>query len=141
MGRRNYEQMEFAHAYGLYLPKRTMIIGAVEAGEFAKVQMNLLILSQSPDPVTIILNCDGGSAIDGLAIFGAISGLANHVTIHVRGEASSMGAVILQAGDHRSADPEAVLMLHDGVDGAGEKHCRDFERQGEESRRTREEMY
>lgn len=135
------EPIDCFFSNGLWLPGRTLTLGSVDKDEYFRIRKGLTVLSSSLEPLTIIMNSDGGSAVDGMAIYGAISRLSNHVTILVEGEASSMGAVILQAADHRLADRHAVFMLHDGSDGVLDVHARDFEKRGEESKRTREEMY
>jgi ATP-dependent protease ClpP protease subunit len=51
-----------------------------------------------------------------------------------------MGAIILQAADHRQAYPNAEIMLHDGETGYS-GHARDLERYAKENARNRERMY
>jgi ATP-dependent Clp protease protease subunit len=102
---------------------------------------NLHVLQRlSGDPITIIMNCGGGSVSDGMAIYDAIRQCPCHVTIKVLGQASSMGAIILQAADHRIAYPFSRVMLHDGNDGyAG--HSRDFEKNADEGKILRMVTY
>lgn len=140
---RNYqEHIDCLFSNGLWIPGRFIaMLEDVDGQAAKKVISGLRILEQSPEPIHIALNSPGGSTIDGMAMYDAISMCSNHVTITVYGEAASMGAVILQAADHRVMAPHAMLMLHDGTDGATDIHCRDFERRAEESKRSREEMY
>lgn len=141
-GSRSFEAVECFFSNGLWLPGRLVaIVGEVDSDKAADVLASLTILAATADPIFITLNSCGGSAIDGMSIFDAVSNLANHVTITVYGEAASMGAVILQAADQRIMAPHAVLMLHDGTDSVTDLHVRDFERRAVESKRSREEMY
>jgi len=84
-------------------------------------------------PITIIMNHDGGEIYAGMAIYDAIMQAANHITIIVRGSASSMGAVILQAADHRIVSEHSIVMIHKGQVGysgheADVESWRNFER-------------
>jgi ATP-dependent Clp protease, protease subunit len=136
------EPIDCLFANGLWTPGRTLTIGNIDKDEYFKVRKGLLVLSGSTEDITIILNSGGGSFVDGMGIFDAISHISNiHITIRVEGEASSMGSVILQAADHRVATRNAVFMLHDGSDSYGDGTCRDFERAAAFSKRGRETMY
>lgn len=68
-------------------------------------------------PITIIMNHSGGEIYAGMAIYDAIKQAKNHVTILVRGMACSMGAIILQAADHRVVAKHSVVMIHHGQSG------------------------
>lgn len=95
--------------------ERTLIFaGEVNSVAFEKLTKDILQLVKRKAPIEIILNSPGGNVVDGYAIYDLISSLKNHVTIRVLGEASSMGSIILQAGDRRVIAPNAVLMLHEG---------------------------
>ncbi|HUP87164.1 MAG TPA: Clp protease ClpP [Acidimicrobiales bacterium] len=67
-------------------------------------------------PITVIFNSPGGSVLDGLALFDYLRRLrtAGHfVTTMALGRAASMGAVLLQAGDHRVVGENAFLLIHE----------------------------
>lgn len=68
-------------------------------------------------PITVIMNHSGGDIYQGMAIYDAIKQSKNHVTILVRGMACSMGAIILQAADHRVLSKHSVVMIHHGQTG------------------------
>jgi ATP-dependent Clp protease protease subunit len=68
-------------------------------------------------PIVIQLNCPGGDYTEGMAIYDAIMECKNHVTIKVYGQASSMGSIILQAGDVRIMSPNSTMLLHYGTFG------------------------
>lgn len=66
--------------------------------------------------LTLSLSSPGGAISYGLGVIGVIHRIQRDgrvVNVHVSGEASSMGSVILQAGSHRSMDESAILMLHE----------------------------
>lgn len=64
----------------------------------------------------LILNTPGGNVVDGFALIDYLKHLrtsGHHVTVVVLGQATSMGAVILQAADHRVMGANAWMMLHE----------------------------
>jgi ATP-dependent protease ClpP protease subunit len=85
----------------------------------------------------IDIQSDGGSALDGFALFDRlvahskrgkigkdgkrITNGKHHVTMTVLGHAASMGAILLQAADERVIGPEGVLMIHKVSAGAAGK--------------------
>jgi len=112
--------------YGIDIAHRTIYMGSVsiDDGEDSGVdaQMServikaLHLLDQKNEPITIIMNNPGGDWYHGMAIYDAIRGCQSEVTIKVYGMAMSMGAVILQAADHRIMAPNAKFMIHYGYD-------------------------
>jgi ATP-dependent Clp protease protease subunit len=67
--------------------------------------------------IEIQLNTSGGSIFAGFALIDFIRDLRNRghkVTAVVYGYAASMGAVILQAADHRVIGENAFLLIHEG---------------------------
>jgi len=67
------------------------------------------------DSMCLFVNSEGGELAAGLAIHDTLrsySSLGLHVSVGVRGEACSMAAVVLQAGDTRIIGPASRLMLH-----------------------------
>lgn len=139
------ETIELLYDHGLWLPTRTVVVehgtdGVVGEHAFLKLFKGLVILRSSPEPITIILNSPGGNCVDGLAMFDAISELPNHVTVKVYGEAASMGAVILQAADHRVMTRSSEMLLHDGATNIEGVH-RDVVRYVESTKLTRERFY
>jgi ATP-dependent Clp protease protease subunit len=66
--------------------------------------------------MTLVFNSPGGSVIDGLALFDEILSLREQghlITTVARGMAASMGAVLLQAGDHRVIGKNAHMLIHE----------------------------
>jgi ATP-dependent Clp protease protease subunit len=95
-----------------YHPKFTEV-----SAEFAdELDKALTVLEHiNHDPVTIVLSCEGGDVMHGLAIYDRIKASKCHITIVVRGECSSMTTIILQAGDTRHAHSNSLFMYHDGT--------------------------
>lgn len=102
--------------YHLHEQTRTIILSDDINDETGRLFLNAMHLleSSSDEPIHITLNSGGGCFYNGMAIFDAIKTSKCHVTIKVVGHAMSMGAVILQAADHRMATANSVIMLHDG---------------------------
>lgn len=139
--RRTSPSPELYYSHGLHIPSRTIdLIGDVGDAATTFIRNFRLLEHQGPEPITVFLNSGGGSIVDGFAIFDVISLSRNHVTIQVYGEAASMAAVILQAGDARQMAPNAQLMLHDG-EAAQDLQQRDFERFAADLKRCRERRY
>jgi ATP-dependent Clp endopeptidase proteolytic subunit ClpP len=72
----------------------------------------------------IIFNSPGGGVTAGMALFDHIryiSSLGHKITTGSLGYAASMGAILLQAGDHRWMGKEAYLMIHEISAGTGGK--------------------
>ena len=67
-------------------------------------------------PFTVVFNSPGGSVLDGLALYDFLRHLqcrGHHLTTVALGRAASMGAVLLQAGDHRVIGENAFLLVHE----------------------------
>lgn len=101
---------------GIHIPSRTVsLIGDITRESAESVIKGLHILgSINSDPITIILNSDGGEVNQGLAIMDMIRRQQSHITVDVYGEACSMASIILQAADTRRMAPTARLMMHVG---------------------------
>ena len=83
----------------------------------------LLLISQlkhleeldAEKPITIMLNTQGGSLTDGLAIYDVIVQLACPVIVHSLGLCASAGLLILSAADYRVASPNTTFYYHQPV--------------------------
>lgn len=91
------------------------------SGEFNQESCNLvvaqLLFLSKQDPkqdITIYINSQGGSVIDGLAIIDTINFIPNDVSTVCIGCAASMGAVLLSCGAHgkRYVLPHSRVMIH-----------------------------
>lgn len=126
MSRINRDDLEKFHEFGIHVPTRTLSLdtstnddGEETGVNYVMVQRfvkNLHILEHaSREPITIFLNTGGGDLWDGMAIYDAIKASSCEITVVVRGQASSMGSIILQAADHRHLYPHALVMFHFGT--------------------------
>lgn len=123
MARNIPEHSDQFHDNGLYLPTRTMYIDG-EPGEdgfeltstsIRRDLKNLHILdSIGTGEITVVLNCNGGDTVLGMAIYDAIKACKNFVRVIVKGRAYSMGSIILQAADERVLSPNSSVMIHMG---------------------------
>ena len=95
----------------------------------------LHILDQKAEAITIIMNNPGGDWYHGMGIYDAIKGCQSEVTVKVYGMAMSMGAMILQAADHRQVSPNSKIMVHYGYMSWG-GDSKKFQKWAEECKRT-----
>jgi ATP-dependent Clp protease protease subunit len=124
----NRDDVDKFYDYDIYIPTRTIYIGSVAythddeetSVDFAMAERaikGLHLLDKKDGNITVLMNNPGGDWYHGMAIYDAIKGCNNHVTIKVSGHAMSMGAVILQAADERVLAPNSSVMIHYGYDG------------------------
>jgi ATP-dependent Clp protease protease subunit len=64
-------------------------------------------------PITMYINSPGGSVQDGLAIIDCMNLIRSEVHTFVIGQAASMAAIILIAGNYRQATDSSVVMFHE----------------------------
>ncbi len=81
-------------------------------GEISSRGMRDAIKKIGPKKLTIYLNSGGGSVTEGWSIYRQLVGHRAGVTTIVSPLAASMAAVILQAGQERLVDPNAIVMVH-----------------------------
>lgn len=92
---------------------RTLALhGELDQDKASQFLANMSIMDETPGPIRVQLFSEGGDFSAGLAIFDAVRGSPNIVTIEGTGEVSSMASVVLQAGHRRILTPEARLMIH-----------------------------
>ena len=74
----------------------------------------LLYLDAQPgdEPINLYINSPGGVVSDGLAIHDVMRRCRHKVYTYCLGQAASMGAVLLAAGDRRFALENAQVMIH-----------------------------
>lgn len=79
---------------------------------FAKA---MLWLMKSPEPITICISCSGGEVNAGLAIYDLIQSCPNKIYMYCIGQACSMAAVLLAAGQkgRRFILPHSSVMIHE----------------------------
>jgi ATP-dependent Clp protease protease subunit len=106
--------------------RRTLyIVGEISDATTARVLPALFGLDQTDGDIRIVLSSEGGTELDGYAIYDAITMCRNKVVIDVFGQALSIAAAILQAGDLRRMAPNADFMIHNGVVGGDEEMKQD----------------
>jgi len=119
------DDASFFFEHGLHIQTRRYHPKFTEVNsEFADELDRVLTLleSISHDPVTIVMNCEGGDVTQGLAMYDRILSSKCHITVIVRGECSSMTTIVLQAADTRKAYKNSVFMYHDGDVSYGNQH-------------------
>lgn len=130
MARANKDHLETLHDYGIHVPSRMIILESSTNDEGEETGVNYfmamrflknfyLLENINKDPITIFLNTNGGDIEQGMAIYDEIVSAKSHVTIIVKGNACSMGSVILQSGDERVLRPHSNVMIHAGSPGHG----------------------
>ena len=102
----------------------------------------LYLQSESPTkPINMYINSPGGSVTAGLAIYDAIQYIHAPVYTWCIGQAASMGAIILSAGEkgHRHSLPHARIMVHQ-PSGHAVGQASDIRLQAEEILRLRQDL-
>lgn len=112
-------------AYDIYsrlLKERVIfIVGAIEDHMANLIVAQLLFLeSENPDKdIHLYINSPGGSVTAGLAIYDTMQFIRPHVSTMCIGQAASMGALLLAAGEHgkRYSLPHSRTMIHQPLGG------------------------
>lgn len=108
--------------YSRLLKERVVFcVGPVDDHMANLIVAQLLFLeSENPDKdVHLYINSPGGSVTAGLAIYDTMQFIRPHVTTMCIGQAASMGAVLLAAGQQgkRYALPNSRVMIHQPLGG------------------------
>ncbi len=96
---------------------RTILLGDIEdnaATRFA-AQFRMLLADSLELPIHVILNSQGGSWCDALAIFDVVDTSPVETSVEVMGSCMSAAVPIVQAFDHRVIYPSTTVMVHDGT--------------------------
>ena len=120
-----------------------------EAEQFCK---GLLLMSierqRNASPITLYINSGGGAVGAGLAMMEMMDTVRRRygVTIQtvITGYAYSMGAIVTQAGDHRSMGRYSTMMLHSSswvISGEDEKIFEDYAKLAEHYRHIVAELF
>jgi ATP-dependent Clp protease protease subunit len=112
-------------AYDIYsrlLKERVIfVVGPVEDHMANLIVAQLLFLeSENPDKdIHLYINSPGGSVTAGLAIYDTMQFIKPHVSTMCIGQAASMGAVLLTAGEpgKRFCLPHSRMMIHQPLGG------------------------
>lgn len=110
----------YSDIYSRLLKERIVfVLGAVEDNMANSIVSQLLYL-RSEDPVAPIhmyINSPGGSVTAGLSIYDTMSTISCPVYTYVMGQACSMGAFLLSAGDKRFGMRSSRIMIHQPLGG------------------------
>lgn len=123
--------------YSRLLKDRIIFLGTSINDEVANSIVAQLLFLQSEDPksdIHIYINSPGGSVTAGLAIYDTMQFVTCDVATYCIGQAASMGAVLLTAGQagKRFSLPNARIMIHQplaGMEGTAEDimiHAKEF---------------
>ncbi len=125
--------------YSRLLKDRIVFLGSQVNDEVANSIVAQMLFLQSDDPkadIHFYINSPGGSVSAGLAIYDTMQFVTCDVATYCIGQAASMGAVLLTAGQagKRHALPNARIMIHQplaGMQGTAEEiliHAKEFKR-------------
>ena len=110
-GERSYD------IYSRLMQDRIVLLGGEVNDDSANLIVAQLLFLQAQDPkkpVNMYINSPGGSVTAGLAIYDTMQFISCPVYTYCIGQAASMGAVLLTAGEkgHRFSLPNARIMIH-----------------------------
>ncbi|MBB75369.1 MAG: ATP-dependent Clp protease proteolytic subunit [Planctomycetaceae bacterium] len=136
---KNGQQERAYDIYSRLLKDRIIFLGTAVNDEVANSIVAQMIFLQSDDPkkeIHFYINSPGGSVTAGLAIYDTMQFVTCDVATYCLGQASSMGAVLLTAGEpgKRFALPNARIMIHQplaGMQGTAEEimiHAKELQR-------------
>lgn len=118
---RNHGNERQTDIYSAMLDERAVFInGEINDDMASSVVAELLFLeAAAPDkPISLYINSPGGSVTAGLAIYDTMRHVRCKVHTLCVGQACSMAAVLLAAGDDRSILPSSRVMIHQPSGGA-----------------------
>ena len=118
---RNHGNERQTDIYSAMLNERAVFInGEINDDMASTVVAYLLFLEASaPEkPISLYINSPGGSVTAGLAIYDTMRHVRCKVHTLCVGQACSMAAVLLAAGDERSILPSSRVMIHQPSTGA-----------------------
>lgn len=110
-GERSYD------IYSRLLKDRIIFLGTPIDDHVANLMIAQLLFLEAEDPesdISLYVNCPGGYVTAGLAIYDTMQYLKPNIQTICIGQASSMGAVLLAAGEpkKRYALPHSRIMIH-----------------------------
>ena len=107
-------------AYDIFsrlLKDRIIFVGTPIIDEVSNLIIAQLLFLEAEDPnkdIHLYINCPGGAVTAGLAVYDTIQYIKPQVSTICMGQATSMGALLLSAGEKgkRYALPHARVMIH-----------------------------
>jgi ATP-dependent Clp protease protease subunit len=135
-GERSYD------IYSRLLKDRIVFIGGPVTDDLANLVTAQLLFLESEEPdreINMYINSPGGSVTAGLAIYDTMQFVKPHVSTLCVGQASSMGALLLAAGEkgRRYSLPHSRILIHQ-LSGGFEGQAADIEIHAREALRQRE---
>ena len=108
--------------YSRLLKDRIVLLGSEVNDHVASVICAQLLFLESQDPekeISLYINSPGGSVTAGLAIFDTMKYVTCPITTVCMGQAASMGAFLLAAGEKgmRYSLPHSTIMIHQPLAG------------------------
>jgi len=130
--------------YSRLLRERIIFLGTEVTDDTANVIIAQMLFLESEDPdkdIHFYINSPGGLVTAGLAIYDTIQYIKPKVSTICMGQAASMAAVLLAAGEKgkRFALPHARIMIHQPM-GGFQGQAADVDIQAKEILRMREEL-
>jgi ATP-dependent Clp protease protease subunit len=109
--------------YSRLLKDRIIFLGTVVDDNVSNLIIAQMLFLEAEDPdrdINLYINSPGGSVTAGLAIYDTMQFIKPKVATICVGQAASMGAVLLAAGDKgkRSALPHSRIMIHQPLGGS-----------------------
>jgi len=134
-------------AYDIYsrlLKDRIIFLGTAIDDDVANLAIAQMLFLESEDPekdINLYINSPGGSVSAGLAIYDTMQYVKSGVSTICMGQASSMGALLLAAGEkgRRYVLPNARIMIHQPM-GGFQGQASDIEIQSREIQRLKERL-
>ena len=134
-------------AYDIYsrlLKDRIIFLGTAIDDDVANLAIAQMLFLESEDPekdINLYINSPGGSVSAGMAIYDTMQYVKSAVSTICMGQASSMGALLLAAGEkgRRYSLPHARIMIHQPM-GGFQGQASDIEIQTREILRLKEEL-
>jgi len=137
-GERSYD------IYSRLLKDRIIFLGSDIDDHVANSTIAQMLFLESEDPekdIHLYINSPGGLVTSGMAIYDTMQYLRSPISTLCFGQAASMGAVLLTAGDKgkRFALPHSRIMLHQPM-GGYQGQATDIDMHAREIIRTRREL-
>lgn len=109
--------------YSRLLKDRIVFLGTVVDDNVSNLIIAQMLFLEADDPdrdINLYINSPGGSVTAGLAIYDTMQFIKPNVATICVGQAASMGAVLLAAGEKgkRSALPHSRIMIHQPLGGS-----------------------
>jgi len=96
------------------ISRRVQLVGEVNSDMFIRVDTALSLLKDKKNPVTFIINSEGGHVSDALGIVGRMEASGMRIITEGYGVVESAATMILAAGTKRRMARTCRLMHHEG---------------------------